>query len=37
MRHGQSVLVAASIEMGAFSGERVFRIKLAGEANPYSG
>ena len=29
MEHGQMVLVACTIEAGAFSGERVFRLTLA--------
>lgn len=37
MKRGQYVLVACVIEAGAFSGERVFRFKLADETTDYSG
>lgn len=37
MRDGQMVLVACSIEAGAFSGERVIRLKLADSGQGFTG
>lgn len=37
MRDGQMVLVACSIEPGAFSGERVIRLKLADSDQEFTG
>jgi hypothetical protein len=37
MRNGQMVLVACSIEAGAFSGERVIRLKLADSGREFTG
>jgi hypothetical protein len=37
MTHKQNVLVACTIEAGAFSGERVFRLTLADGQTEYSG
>ena len=37
MRDGQMVLVACSIEAGAFSGERVIRLNLADSGQEFTG
>src|SRR5438309_10769305 len=37
MRNGQMVLVACSIESGAFSGERVIRLKLDDSGQEFAG
>lgn len=37
MRDGQMVLVACAIEAGAFSGERVIRLKLADSGQEFTG
>ncbi len=37
MERGQMVLVSCTIEAGAFSGERVFRLKLVDGTADYSG
>jgi hypothetical protein len=37
MRNGQLVLVACRLHKGAFSGERVFRLPMAGSRDDYIG
>ena len=37
MRNGQLVLVVCKIRMGAFSGERVFELRMAGAQGDYIG
>ncbi len=37
MNLGQMVLVACALEVGGFSGERAFKLKLAGGTDEYSG
>lgn len=37
MRNGQLVLVSCKIRRGAFSGERVFQLPMAGEPGDYIG